>query len=472
MLRTMNRLLAVVVASAVVIALTPGVGSAATPGVPAGLSATGSTNSATLTWSLPANTPTDYIIEYSPDQFTVQTTTFLDGTSTALTATVTGPTNGTQYWFRVKAMNGDGTSAASTTAAATPYSNHTPNDLAMFDACPASVIASAGFTDTTSVDVACIKHYGITTGTTATTYSPVESVTRWQMALFLTRMVVPAGATLPSGVDQGFTDISGKSAEIQTAINQIKQLAITTGKTATTFAPDDNVSREEMALFIARLLKASTTGPGGNEEFVSGLSGAKEIKSIDTDHNFSDLSLAYLVDGQNAIINLWNLGVTEVSTATLFQPRVNISRLNMAQMMARALDHTNARPAGVSLQSSEYLAAGTVVTISVTHRTEDFLPISGTLIDTFRYQYNSTAGYSRFSGDGSCAQVQVTEAAGTLCVIDAVDRVTDVNGNASTFVSAVGAASIWDHYAWTGAVGTTYDNDIHASGMSKITING
>ena len=472
MLRTVNRLLALIVVSAVFVVLTPGVGSAATPGVPTILTATGSTKSVVLTWSLPANTPTDYIIEYSLDQFVGLTTTFLDGTSTALTTTVTGLTNGTQYWFRVKAKNGDGTSAASTTVAATPISSHTPNDLATFDACPASVIVPAGFTDTTSADVACIKHYGITTGTTATTFSPINPVPRWQMALFLTRMVVPAGATLPSGVDQGFTDISGKSAEIQTAINQIKQLGISTGKTATTFAPDDNVTREEMALFISRLLKASVTGPGGNEEFVSGTTGLKEIKSIDTDHNFTDINLAWLMAGQTAIINLWNLGVTEVSTATTFDPRVDISRLNMAQMMARALDHTNARPAGVSIQSNKYQSAATTVTISVTHRTDAFLPISGTLIDTFRYQYNSTAGYSRFSADGSCAQVQVTEALGTLCVIDAVDRVTDVNGNASTFVSAVSALSVWDYYAWTAAVGTTYDNDLHASDFSKITVNG
>ena len=472
MLRTVNRLLALIVVSAVFVALTPGVGSAATPAVPGNVTATGTNKAVIVAWSLPANTPTDYIIEYSADQFTGLTTTFMDGTSTALTTTVTGLTNGTQYWFRVKAKNNDGTSAASTVVTASPVSDHTANDLAMFDACPASVITSTGFTDTTSVDVACVKYYGITLGTTATTFSPIDPVPRWQMALFLTRMVVPAGATLPSGVDQGFTDISGKSAEIQTAINQIKQLGITVGKTATTFAPDQNVSREEMALFISRLLKASKVGPGGNEEFVTGNTGAKEIKSIDTDHNFSDLNLTYVMEAKTAIINLWNLGVTEVPTATVFEPRSNISRLNMAQMMARALDHTNARPAGLSLQSSKYLSAATTVTISVTHRTDAFLPISGTLIDTFRYLQNSTLGYSRFSGDGSCAQVQITEASGTLCVVDAADRVTDTNGNASTFVSGVAAGAIWDYWAWTAAVGTTYDNDIHASGISKITING
>ena len=146
------------------------------------------------------------------------------------------------------------------------------------------------------------------------------------MALFLTRMAVPAGATLGTGADQGFTDIAGKSTEIQPAINQIKQLGITVGKTATTFAPDDYHTREEMALFISRLLKAAQVGPGGNWEYVSGTSGAKEIKSNDTDHNYTDLGTVTLVETQTAIKSLWNLGVTEVTTATLYSPNVNISR--------------------------------------------------------------------------------------------------------------------------------------------------
>ena len=128
---------------------------------------------------------------------------------------------------------------------------------------------------------------------------------------------VPAAAVLGSGTDQGFTDICGKSSEIQTAINQIKQLGITVGKTATTFAPDDNVTREEMALFISRLLTTATVGPGGNTEYVTGSSGAKVIKSLDTDHNFTDLNLLYLWESQTSISNLWNLGVTDAQSNTV-----------------------------------------------------------------------------------------------------------------------------------------------------------
>jgi hypothetical protein len=474
MRQTVSRYLALVVLTALVSLSLSGVASAATPTVPAGLTATGGNKSVVLAWSAASNSPTDYIIEYSSDGFVFTSSLFYElAASTAVTATVTGLTNGTLYTFRVKAFNGNGTSAASATAVGTPYSNHTPNDLAVFDACPASLITAAGFTDTTSPDVACIKHYGITKGTTATTYSPIEFVSRWQMALFLTRMVVPAGATLPSGVDQGFTDISGKSAEIQTAINQIKQLGITVGKTATTFAPDAYVTREEMALFITRLLKAVPTGPGGNEEFVSGTSGSKVIKSLDTDHNFTDLGLASIMEAQNAVINLWNLGVTEVSTATKYQPTVNISRLNMAQMMARALDHTNARPAGLNIQANFYTGASAkVLKMSVTHRSADFLPITGSLIDSFRWGNPTTTGYARFSSDGSCAQVVATVISLIHCYVDGSEQATDATGNLAVFQTALVAGSIWEYYVWTAAAGTTYDNDVHGAGSQMITILG
>ena len=61
------------------------------------------------------------------------------------------------------------------------------------DACPGTSAPAAGFTDTTSTNVDCIAMFGITTGTTATTYEPSGTIPRWQMALFIHRMFVPTG---------------------------------------------------------------------------------------------------------------------------------------------------------------------------------------------------------------------------------------------------------------------------------------
>ena len=139
----------------------------------------------------------------------------------------------------------------------------TPVNAVTTAACPATV-PSAGFTDLAgfSADVVdganCLAFYGITKGTSATTYGPAANVSRWQMALFLTRQAVDHGVTLPSGADQGFTDLTGLSAEAVTAVNQLAQLNITKGTSATTFDPNGNVGRWQMALFITRLV----TGAG------------------------------------------------------------------------------------------------------------------------------------------------------------------------------------------------------------------
>jgi hypothetical protein len=113
--------------------------------------------------------------------------------------------------------------------------------------------AYQGFTDigalpvSTQVAINQVKQFAITSGTTATTFSPNDVVTRWQMALFLVRFVYAFGAGIPDGSAQGFTDIGSLSAEAQTAINQAKQLGITSGTSATTYSPNAPVTREQMA---------------------------------------------------------------------------------------------------------------------------------------------------------------------------------------------------------------------------------
>lgn len=440
-------------------------------GAPTAISGTVGNAQISLSWTAPSGSPalTDYIVEYT----TTGTTwlQFSHQASTTASITVTGLTNNVEYSFRVSPVNSDGIGTASGIVTVTPVSDHTPNDLPTYSACPTGVAPSAGFTDITSTQVDCIKYYGITKGTTATTYSPMETVTRWQMALFLTRMAVPAGITLGDGTGHGFTDIGGKSAEIQTAIGQIKQLGITVGKTATTFAPDDKTTREEMALFLTRLLKKATVGPGGNTEYVTGSTGAKEIKSNDTDHNFSDITGATLYESLSAIKNIWNLGVTEVSTATTYGPQDDMTRKAMAIMMANALSHTNARPAGLVLQSNTYRVGGTpTITLSATHRTTDFLPVSGTPVDTFRFDHVITTTPVRFASTGLCSGTEATTVGSTRCTVDVADPTTNASGNLADFSAFLPAINQVDFWAWTAAVGTAYDNDLHASGASKITV--
>ena len=446
---------------------------AATVGPPTSLVGVSGNNQVALTWTSPTvgGNPaiSDYTLEYSSNGGLVWTQ-FIHGASATASMTVTGLTNDVAYSFRVSAVNSSGTGTASATVSVTPVANHTANNPALFSACPTGLISSAGFTDTTAAAVDCVAHYGITTGTTATTYSPGDTVTRWQMALFLTRMAAVSGAVLGSGADQGFTDIGGKSSEIQTAINQIKQLGITVGKTATTFAPDDNVTREEMALFISRFLTTATVGPGGNTEYVTGSSGAKVIKSIDTDHNFTDLNLVYLWESQTSISNLWNLGVTDAQSSTVYEPRNDMTREAMATFMANALNHTNARPAGLVMQASTYRASGSpAVDVAITYRTDAFAPIPSVLVDTFKFVYNVDTTITSFSTTGACTGYVTVVTDGSKCQVSASDQSLDANGNHS-FQVGLGANSITNLWAWTAATGTNYDNDIHATGASKITI--
>jgi len=284
-------------------------------------------------------------------------------------------------------------------------------------------------------------------------------------------MASTAGTVLPDGSDQGFSDISNYSNEIKTAINQLKQLGITIGKTATTYAPADNVTREEIALFINRLLLKAKVGPGGNEEFVTGTSGLKEIKSNDTDFNFTDLTGTITFESRNAIAKLWNLGVTDVQSVLEYEPTKDMTRKAMAIFMSNALAHTNARPVGIVLQASAYRVPGSPpVHFSVTHRDSNFNPISGSQIDTFKYTISGVVTNARFDANGFCKDTLVTSIGNVKCVLDAADPKTDVNGNLATFFETIPTLSTQEVYAWTSTPTTAYDNDIHATGASMVSV--
>ncbi len=87
---------------------------------------------------------------------------------------------------------------------------------------------------------------GITTGTTATTYSPDDHLTRGQLAVLLHRLVDPPEAPPPVQ----FPDVV-KAWQI-TPVGWMLQQGITTGTSSTTFSPDATVTRGQLATFFYR----------------------------------------------------------------------------------------------------------------------------------------------------------------------------------------------------------------------------
>lgn len=90
------------------------------------MSGTSGDGQVSVSWSAPASNGgaaiTDYIVQYATSSGGSYTT-FSDGTSTSTSATVTGLTNNTPYYFKVAAVNSAGTSSYSTASASvTPKS--------------------------------------------------------------------------------------------------------------------------------------------------------------------------------------------------------------------------------------------------------------------------------------------------------------------------------------------------------------
>lgn len=93
------------------------------PGAPRSVVATGTDASAQLSWTPPSSDGgaaiSDYVVQYATSA-SGPFTTFADGTSANTSATVSGLVNGSEYVFRVAAVNAAGTGSSSPLASTTP----------------------------------------------------------------------------------------------------------------------------------------------------------------------------------------------------------------------------------------------------------------------------------------------------------------------------------------------------------------
>jgi hypothetical protein len=284
----------------------------------------------------------------------------------------------------------------------------------------------------------CIAFYDITLVRPGGAFNPSAEMTRWQMALFLTRSVTALGLDLPSAIDQGFVDIGGLGSTTQQAINQLKQLGITQGTSIATFDPQGSVPRWQMALFLVRLMNlVGVALPDGAPQ------------------GFTDIG-AFDSAAETAINQLRQMGIALGTGPTTFDPQSVVVRWQMALFLARAVDVGGAFPYTITIDSTASAPTGEPLSVVITVQNPDGSPATLRRVDVF-------VG-SRDPNGGCAVSVEATingagASTGTPCAIDGFDPLTNAEGEVALTVlrATVGAETI---YAWIGESGEVFGNAV------------
>ena len=151
----------------------------------------------------------------------------------------------------------------------------------------------------------------ITTGKTATTFQPNANVTRAQFVTFLWRS---AGSPEPKATQNPFTDIDPTKSYYRAVLWAVEE-GITTGKTATTFLPDDSVTRAQAVTFLYRY---------------------SDIKGSSIVNPFKDIPAGkYYTE---PVLWAYQYGITQGRTATEFRPNEPCTRAQTITFLFRLID--------------------------------------------------------------------------------------------------------------------------------------
>lgn len=155
--------------------------------------------------------------------------------------------------------------------------------------------------------VAWLVTNGITTGTTAWTFSPSDPVTRGQAATFIWRL---AGSPAPPADAPSFSDVPA-TAYYRDAVRWMAAHGITTGTGPDRFGPDRIATRAELVTFLWRLVDE----PGGGD--------ASQFLDLTADWHVGPVGWAATA------------GVTTGTSDTTFDPNAPVTRGQTAAMLSR-----------------------------------------------------------------------------------------------------------------------------------------
>ena len=117
---------------------------------------------------------------------------------------------------------------------------------------PPSEITDVAPTSVHRRAIECIAWWDITQPV-AGRYHPGRPVTRAQMASFIARLIDQTDAPLPGDPPDAFTDDEAEQfADHEHNINRLAAADIVAGRSSSSFAPDEPVTRGQMATFIVR----------------------------------------------------------------------------------------------------------------------------------------------------------------------------------------------------------------------------
>lgn len=188
-----------------------------------------------------------------------------------------------------------------------------------------------------------IYHLGITTGYTPTRYNPEANVTRGEMAVFLYRLAGSPRYTPPFNV---FTDIT----QYKTQILWLSATTVTRG-TGSTYNPNGNVTRGQMAAFLHRMAVAS----------------GKASPSKKYNAHFSDAKKHMFA---NDIGWLRAQEITTGYTPTSFKPDASITRGEMAAFIHRFYNKLNVQNQHIADKTS-IIVRNTVIYTGEPWKAED-----------------------------------------------------------------------------------------------------
>ena len=309
--------------------------------------------------------------------------------------------------------------------------------------CPET--SAAGFSDLSGLSdeaihaIDCLAHHAVSRGTSTTTFSPLDPVPRWQMALFLQRTAEAIRVGLPLVTASPFQDTDGLSPETRLAIDRLAAAGIVSGTEQTLFEPLSHVPRWQMALFLDRLVDRAA------------------IPSPPDANRFADLD-GVPSEAVEAIAGLDAIGIVRGTGDDRYEPWRLVSRWEMAVFLSRLLEAGNADPVrleiDLSRDSAEFVGA-VIATIGVSKPNGD--PFPGVLVDVFVADTIASDGSCRLDLDAS---VNGGDAGSSQdCTIDIGDPRSNSKGEVTVGLAHAHIAETDSIYVWAGDIGETFDGD-------------